>query len=220
MQTAKSFRPCQAMATGTYGCSADQVANLALLPVWGRAHYSSGDEYGLRCHRRLFDAFQGGKWGSPIPARAPGDVQQRNVFALEHAATANLAPVETSFRTIHADSSLFSDLGYPSRTAPPPQRFRMPSFHLWPESRLRLARWALLSGWILLIAMLLMPGLTPWQPTPPCDGLAWCEGNWGNDLFWNLGLPLVLLTIVLSHELWRRICPLSFVSQLFSALKR
>ncbi|MEO1004201.1 MAG: cyclic nucleotide-binding domain-containing protein [Cyanobacteria bacterium J06638_7] len=29
----------------------------------------------------------------------------------------------------------------------------------------------------------------------------------------------MLLTIVLSHELWRRICPLSFVSQLFGALK-
>ncbi|MCP9927776.1 cyclic nucleotide-binding domain-containing protein [Cyanobium sp. CH-040] len=95
----------------------------------------------------------------------------------------------------------------------------MPSFHLWPESRLRVARWALLSGWILLIAMLLLPGLTPWQPTPACDGLGWCRGNWGNDLFWNLGLPLVLLTIVVSHELWRRICPLSFVSQVFSALK-
>jgi len=95
----------------------------------------------------------------------------------------------------------------------------MPSFHLWPESRLRLARWALLTGWIVLIAMLLMPGLTPWQPTPACDGFGWCRGNWGNDLFWNLGLPLVLLTIVVSHELWRRICPLSFASQLFTALK-
>lgn len=32
--------PCQAMGTGTYGCSADQDANLALLPVWECADYS------------------------------------------------------------------------------------------------------------------------------------------------------------------------------------
>jgi hypothetical protein len=35
----------------------------------------------------------------------------------------------------------------------------MSSFQLWPEPHLRVTRWALLTGWILLIARLLLPGL-------------------------------------------------------------
>ena len=82
------------------------------------------------------------------------------------------------------------------------------------------ARWALLLGWLLLIVLLLRPPLqAPGRPAL-CDALTICSPSLGNDLFWNIGLPLVLLCVVLSHELWRRICPLSFVSQLARALGR
>ncbi len=43
----------------------------------------------------------------------------------------------------------------------------------------------------------------------------------GNRLFWGVVVPSgVLMTVLLSHELWRRICPLAFASQLFRALGR
>ena len=85
---------------------------------------------------------------------------------------------------------------------------------------MHVARWALLLGWLLLIVLLLRSPLQgPWRP-PLCERVAICGPSLGNDLFWNLGLPLVLLCVVLSHELWRRICPLSFVSQLARALGR
>jgi hypothetical protein len=96
----------------------------------------------------------------------------------------------------------------------------MLNFPLWPERQARLARWILITGWLLLIASLVVPGLNPLPPDRPCEGAAFCGGGAGNNLFWNLVLPLVLLSIVISHELWRRICPLSFVSQLAGALGR
>ncbi len=38
-------------------------------------------------------------------------------------------------------------------------------------------------------------------------------------MFWGVVVPLgVLMLVLLSHEIWRRICPLAFVSQLFRAL--
>ncbi|MEA5413677.1 cyclic nucleotide-binding domain-containing protein [Synechococcus sp. BA-132 BA5] len=70
----------------------------------------------------------------------------------------------------------------------------------------------------MLITSLLLPGLNPLPGERPCEGADFCGGGPGNNLFWNLILPLVLLSIVVSHELWRRICPLSFVSQLCGAL--
>jgi len=91
-------------------------------------------------------------------------------------------------------------------------------FNRWPESQARIARWTLLLGWITLIALLLKPGLGPAYLSPACEQSAICRPGIGNDLFWNGGLPLVILAVILSHELWRRICPLSFVSQLFRAL--
>lgn len=96
----------------------------------------------------------------------------------------------------------------------------MLNFHLWPERQARLARWFLIARWLLLIASLLFPGLNPLQAERPCEGADFCGSGPGNNLFWNLILPLVLLSIVISHDLWRRICPLSFVSQLVGALGR
>ena len=91
-------------------------------------------------------------------------------------------------------------------------------FNRWPETQARLARWALLLGWLGLIAVLLKPQLAPPFRSLTCTNSSFCRPGIGNDLFWNIGLPLVILAVVLSHELWRRICPLSFVSQLFRAL--
>ncbi|MGA1769914.1 MAG: hypothetical protein ACO4CP_08935, partial [Steroidobacteraceae bacterium] len=79
------------------------------------------------------------------------------------------------------------------------------AFHAWSERQAHRVRWLLLAAWLLLIASLLAPA----------PGLA--TGALG--LFWQLGVPLVLLVlVVLSHEAWRRLCPLAFVSQLARAL--
>ena len=65
---------------------------------------------------------------------------------------------------------------------------------------------------------MLKPELGPAYGSIVCRESTICRPGIGNDLFWNIGLPLVILVVYLSHELWRRICPLSFVSQLFRAL--
>ncbi|MFN9630796.1 MAG: cyclic nucleotide-binding domain-containing protein [Cyanobacteriota bacterium] len=73
------------------------------------------------------------------------------------------------------------------------------------ERHARLLRWLLISGWLALIASLLIPNV-PFS---------------GNRVFWGTVVPVVLLLIgAISHELWRRLCPLAFVSQLAQALGR
>ena len=92
------------------------------------------------------------------------------------------------------------------------------------EGQLHLVRWCLLVGWLLLIASLLIPavGSPAWLlPVCPPELTASCLAHHqpGNRLFWGTVVPLGLLMIgVVSHELWRRICPLAFVSQLARAL--
>lgn len=71
------------------------------------------------------------------------------------------------------------------------------------ERQARWLRWFLITGWLVLLASLFVP-TSPWQ---------------GNRLFWGTVVPLSLLLIGgVSHELWRRVCPLAFVSQLAQAL--
>ena len=71
------------------------------------------------------------------------------------------------------------------------------------EGHARLLRWLLITGWLALIASLLLPAA-------PLSG---------NRLFWGTVVPSGLLVIgAVSHELWRRLCPLAFVSQLAQAL--
>lgn len=71
------------------------------------------------------------------------------------------------------------------------------------ERHARLLRWLLISGWLALIVSLLIPA----SPLP------------GNRIFWGTVVPSGLLLIAaLSHELWRRLCPLAFASQLAHAL--
>lgn len=91
-------------------------------------------------------------------------------------------------------------------------------FNRWPEAQARLTRWALLIAWIGLIVLLLKPELGPGYRSSACLESTICRPGIGNDIFWNIGLPLVILAVLVSHELWRRVCPLSFVSQLFRAL--
>lgn len=94
------------------------------------------------------------------------------------------------------------------------------------EGQLHVVRWCLLVGWLLLIASLLIPAIhaPAWmlpacpQPSGPVCAV---HRQPGNRLFWGTVVPLGLLVIgVVSHELWRRICPLAFVSQLARALGR
>lgn len=101
----------------------------------------------------------------------------------------------------------------------------MQRFSQWPEHQARLVRWVLLVGWLLLILSLLLPAVQVPPPlTPGCPpGLLGCSLHHqpGNRLFWGVVVPMgVLMIVALSHELWRRICPLAFVSQLFRALGR
>lgn len=71
------------------------------------------------------------------------------------------------------------------------------------ERHARRLRWLLIAGWLALVASLFLPA-SPWQ---------------GNRLFWGTVVPLSLLLIGgVSHELWRRVRPLAFVSQLAQSL--
>ena len=71
------------------------------------------------------------------------------------------------------------------------------------ERHARWLRWLLITGWLALPASLVIPD-SPVQ---------------GNRLFWGSVVPLSLLLIgCVSHEFWRRVCPLAFVSQLAQAL--
>ena len=96
----------------------------------------------------------------------------------------------------------------------------MKLFNYWSEPQAHLTRWILLIGWLGLIVSLLVPNLDPWpSKLNNCTRLLECHNHEGNQIFWGIVVPASLLIIVvLSHEIWRRICPLAFISQLFRAL--
>jgi hypothetical protein len=93
-------------------------------------------------------------------------------------------------------------------------------FSTWSERQAHLVRWLLLLGWLGLILSLLIPGADPWPfDINHCGPLRACHHHEGNQIFWGMVVPAALLIlVVLSHEVWRRICPLAFLSQLFRAL--
>ena len=95
-------------------------------------------------------------------------------------------------------------------------------FSAWSERQAHLTRWVLLVGWLGLIGTLLIPGFDPWPfQIGGCGAITACHAHEGNHLFWGSVVPSALLVLVLlSHEFWRRVCPLAFVSQLFRALGR
>lgn len=95
----------------------------------------------------------------------------------------------------------------------------MQLFSEWSERQSQITRWILVVGWMMLIVSLLF-GLDPYPfDVNRCAGSSECHAHEGNQIFWGMVVPAGLFTlVVLSHEVWRRICPLAFVSQLFRAL--
>jgi 4Fe-4S binding domain len=103
------------------------------------------------------------------------------------------------------------------------------------ESLMHQVRWFLTIAWLLVIASLFYD---PWssvltEPNHPWSLLRLPAGctqvrdvcineypyPLGTTIFWGAGIPAVIfILLVFGHELWRRICPLSFLSQIPRAL--
>ncbi|MEB3356978.1 MAG: cyclic nucleotide-binding domain-containing protein [Synechococcales bacterium] len=106
-----------------------------------------------------------------------------------------------------------------------------------PERRMHWIRWVLTAGWLLIIASLFYDPWTsalttsdhPWSPLRLSDTCIQVQGEClseqpyplGTTLFWGAIVPAaIFILLVFGHELWRRICPLSFLSQIPRALGR
>ena len=104
-----------------------------------------------------------------------------------------------------------------------------------PEPRMHRIRWILTIAWLLVIGSLFYDPYTsvltepthPWSPlrlTNTCiqvQGQCLTEQPYplGTTLFWGAIVPAaIFILLVFGHELWRRICPLSFLSQIPRAL--
>jgi Cyclic nucleotide-binding domain/4Fe-4S binding domain len=104
------------------------------------------------------------------------------------------------------------------------------------ERRMHTVRWVLTSGWLLLIVSLLYDPLSPWLTEPDniwsplrlnladcvkVQGVCLQEQPYplGTTIFWGAVVPSsIFILLIFGHELWRRICPLSFLSQIPRAL--
>ncbi|MFQ3584666.1 MAG: 4Fe-4S binding protein, partial [Cyanobacteriota bacterium] len=106
------------------------------------------------------------------------------------------------------------------------------------ERQFHRLRWALTVAWLLLIGSLVVdpisPRLTDAQTGIPglrvdlercvpvqgqCVALGSAHYYLGAPIFWGLVVPsAILILLIFGHDLWRRICPLSFVSQIPRAL--
>jgi Cyclic nucleotide-binding domain len=104
------------------------------------------------------------------------------------------------------------------------------------ERRMHLVRWILTASWLLLIASLFYDPLSPWFTQPDnlwsplrinpnlcvkVQGVCLEEQPYelGTTIFWGAIVPLsIFILLIFGHELWRRICPLSFLSQIPRAL--
>lgn len=109
-------------------------------------------------------------------------------------------------------------------------------FNQIPEQQMHRIRWILTSGWLLLIISLFYDPISPiltnpnntWSPfhldLTQCvkvQGICLEEQAYpmGNEIFWGIIIPsAIFILLVFGHELWRRICPLSFLSQIPRAL--
>jgi CRP-like cAMP-binding protein len=104
-----------------------------------------------------------------------------------------------------------------------------------PERRMHVVRWILTIAWLIIIASLFYdpwtPGLTepnhPWSPLRLSDSCISVQGKClveqpyplATTLFWGAIVPAsIFILLIFGHELWRRICPLSFLSQIPRAL--
>lgn len=107
------------------------------------------------------------------------------------------------------------------------------------ERQMHLIRWSLTLSWLLLIASLFCDPISPWLTHPETR---WSPFNIDNltqldcvnvqgecvlempyaigaSVFWGAVIPSAIFILMIGgHELWRRICPLSFLSQIPRAL--
>ncbi len=106
------------------------------------------------------------------------------------------------------------------------------------ERWFHLIRWILVLGWLLLIASLFYDpisahwtasGSGSWladarltaEPCVKVQGVCLPESPYpiANRVFWGMVVPsAILIVLLLGHEVWRRICPLYFLSQIPRAL--
>jgi hypothetical protein len=103
------------------------------------------------------------------------------------------------------------------------------------EIRMHGVRWLLTTGWLLIIGSLFFDPFTarftspehPWSPLRlpltcvKVQGRCLVEAPYplGTTIFWGAVVPAaIFILLVFGHELWRRICPLSFLSQIPRAL--
>lgn len=108
-------------------------------------------------------------------------------------------------------------------------------FAQWPERQMHWIRWGVTVGWLLIIASLFYDPWTsaltmpdhPWSPLRLPETCLQVQGEClseqpyplGTTLFWGAIVPsAIFILLVFGHELWRRICPLSFLSQIPRAL--
>jgi CRP-like cAMP-binding protein len=100
-----------------------------------------------------------------------------------------------------------------------------------PERKMHWTRWVLTVGWLLIIASLFYDPWTAaltvpdhaWSPLSLMGDCVQVQGVCveqepypiGATLFWGAIVPSgIFILLVFGHELWRRICPLSFLSQI------
>jgi hypothetical protein len=104
-----------------------------------------------------------------------------------------------------------------------------------PERQMHLVRWILTTGWLLIVGSLFFDPFSarftqpdhPWSPFRLQGGCVAVQGQCltetpyplGTTIFWGAVVPsAIFLLLVFGHELWRCICPLSFLSQIPRAL--
>lgn len=107
--------------------------------------------------------------------------------------------------------------------------------HQISERIMNRVRWVLAVGWLLLVASLFYDPISPWltdpnttsplraKPEVCIEVQGQCIEQQAYSLaapiFWGLIVPSsIFILLVFGHELWRRICPLSFFSQIPRAL--
>ncbi|NJO42897.1 MAG: hypothetical protein HC769_28800 [Cyanobacteria bacterium CRU_2_1] len=103
-----------------------------------------------------------------------------------------------------------------------------------PERHMHITRWVLAIGWLILIASMFYDPISAIVTEPgqtfaakTANGCYQFQGDcrplesypMGARIFWGMVLPLCVVTLlVFGHEAWRRICPLSFFSQIARGL--
>lgn len=109
-------------------------------------------------------------------------------------------------------------------------------FNQTSERRMHRVRWVLTVAWLTLILSLFYDPISPYLTDPnnlasplrvnlatcvQVQGVCLEKGAYylGAPIFWGIVVPsAIFILLIFGHELWRRICPLSFLSQIPRAL--